>query len=149
MRRTVLAAVLGALACSCGVDLFPQALATPAPLCAWPDAAGRVVDFNIAPPSAPLVSATDAECAARAAMAIPDTATTCSVRLARYDNQSVHVPAVWVVHLDGLAIPGLGGALSSGPGPQRSPPTIRRALVIVSTDTPTLLWSIGLSAGGD
>jgi hypothetical protein len=91
-----------------------------------------------------LVSWTEAERAARTSMGIPDSATTCSVRLARYDNLSVHVPTVWVVHLDGLAIDGIGGGIYTGFGPRPSPPVIRRMLVIVSTDAPTLLLSIGM-----
>jgi hypothetical protein len=78
-------------------------------------------------------------------MAIPDSATTCSIHLARYDNLSVHVPTVWVVHLDGLAMPGHGGPIhDTGFGPPPSPPVMRRMLVIVSTDAPTLLLSIGM-----
>lgn len=75
-------------------------------------------------------------------MGIPGSVTTCSIHFARYDNLSVHVPIVWVVHFDGLAVPGLGGSVDTGFAPPRSPPVIRRMLVIVSTDAPTLLLSI-------
>jgi hypothetical protein len=144
MRRILLAAVLGTLACSCGFDLFGPARATPPPFCAAVGALGSVhLDYGVAQPTALQVTAIEAERAARTSMGIPDSATTCSVRLARYDNLSVHVPTVWVVHLDGLAIDGIGGGIFTGSGPRPSPPVIRRMLVIVSTDAPTLLLSIG------
>jgi hypothetical protein len=57
------------------------------------------------------------------------------VRLAKYDNLADHRPLVWVVHLDGLGIEGLGGPLPvDGTQPQRH--LLRRALVFVSTDAP-------------
>jgi hypothetical protein len=145
MRRILLAAVLGTLACSCGFDLFGPARATPPPFCAPVGALGSVqLDYGVAQPTALLVTSVEAERAARTSMGIPDSATTCSVRLARYDDLSVHVPTVWVVHLDGLAMTGVGGPIDRGYGPPASPPMIRRMLVIVSTDTPTLLLSIAM-----
>jgi hypothetical protein len=101
------------------------------------------LDYGVAVPTTLSVSSTEAEHTARATAGVPDSATTCSVRLARYDNLSVHVPTVWVVHIDGLAMPAIGG-MRPGSGPQPSPPVIRRMLVIVSTDAPTLLLSIGM-----
>jgi hypothetical protein len=145
MRRIVLAGLLSVLGCSCGFGLFGPARATPPPFCAAVGALGSVqLEYGVAAPASMSVSSADAERAARSAMAIPDSATTCSVRLARYDNLSVHVPSVWVVHLDGLEMPGIGGGLATGIGPRPSPPVIRRMLVIVSTDAPTLLLSIGM-----
>jgi len=145
MRRIMLAAVLLALGCACGFGWPVPARATPPPFCAPVGPLGSVqLDYTAAPSTSPSVSATDAERAARTAVGIPDSATTCSVSLARYDNLSVHVPTVWVVHLDGLAMPGIGGGLYTGVGPPPSRPVIRRMLVIVSTDAPTLLLSIGM-----
>ena len=145
MRHILLAAVLGTLACSCGFDLFGPARATPPPFCAAVGALGSVqLDYGVAQPKALLVTSAEAERAARTSMGILDSAMTCSVRLARYDDLSVHVPIVWVVHLDGLAIDGIGGGIYTGFGPRPSPPLIRRMLVIVSTDAPTLLLSIGM-----
>jgi hypothetical protein len=144
MRRILLTAVLGTLACSCGFDVF-AARPTPPPFCSPVGALGSVqLDYGVAQGASPVMSSTDAERAARAAMAIPDSAKTCSVRLARYDDLSVHVATVWVVHLDGLAMDGIGGGIHTGFGPRPSPPVIRRMLVIVSTDAPTLLLSIGM-----
>jgi hypothetical protein len=145
MRGIVLSAVLGVVLCSCGHGLFKPARATPPPLCAPFGALGSVqLDFNVVPATSPPVTSAEAERAARAMMAIPETATTCSVRLARYDNLSVHVPTVWVVQLDGLEMSALGGSFVVERGPQPSPPVLRRALVIVSTETPTLLLSIAM-----
>jgi hypothetical protein len=127
------AAILGA---SCGLEsLIPRPAPTESPFCApLDDVLGSVrLDYGVTPPTQPAVSPTDAERVGRSMMG--DQGTTCSVRLAKYDNLADHRPLVWVVHLDGLAIQGLGGSLVTS-GTQPPPHYIRRALAIVSTDAP-------------
>ena len=92
------------------------------------------LDYAITTPPTLAVSAADAEREVRSRFVIDDTVTICSIRLARYDNVSQHVAAVWVVHVDGLAIPSLGGDLFSSPQP--SPPFLRRGLIVITTDAP-------------
>jgi len=130
----VLAAAL--LTASCSLEsLIPRPTPTEAPFCApLDDALGSVhLDYSVAPPTQPDVWAADAERVGRSMMG--DQGTTCSVRLAKYDNLADHRPLVWVVHLDGLAIEGLGGAMVFN-GTPPPPHTLRRALAIVSTDAP-------------
>jgi hypothetical protein len=91
------------------------------------------LDYSVAPASQPDVSAAVAERVGRSTMG--DQGVTCSVRLAKYDNLAEHRALVWVVHLDGLAITGAGGALAIH-GTQPPPPILRRALVLVSTEAP-------------
>jgi hypothetical protein len=139
LRRT-LALICAAVLCSCEFALFPPPPATPAPFCAQftgRDLGSLELDYAIAPPATLAVSAADAERAARDAMGLSVAVTTCSVRLARYDNLSKHVAAVWVVHLDGLSWPALGGAIFASPQP--SPRILRRAIVVVTTEAPAKL----------
>jgi len=125
----------GAALSSCGIPLFLPPPATPAPFCAPFEQLGSAeLDYMIAPSATLAVSAAEAEGAARAAMGLPDSVTTCSVRLARYDNLSAHLDAVWVVQLDSLTWPALGGPFGSDPP---SPRVLRRAIVIMTTDAPT------------
>jgi len=130
----VLAAAL--LTASCSLEsLIPRPTPTEAPFCApLDDVLGSVhLDYSVAPPTQPDVSAADAERVGRSMMG--DQGTTCSVKLARYDNLADHRPLVWVVHLDGLAIEALGGAMMFN-GTPPPPHVLRRALAIVSTDAP-------------
>jgi len=92
------------------------------------------LDYTITPPATLAVSAADAEREARARMGAAAWVTTCSVRLARYDNLSEHLAAVWVVQLDGLSMEALGGDLFASP--PRSPHILRRAIVLITTDAP-------------
>jgi hypothetical protein len=119
---------------ACG--LFPRAIPTEPPFCApLADSLGSVqLDYEVRPLTLPAVSAAAAEAAARAVFG--NAGTTCSVRLAKYDNLSDHRALVWVVHLDGLALPGAGGALAIDGRPQPSPPVLRRALTIITVDEP-------------
>ena len=89
------------------------------------------LDFTVT--GAPAVGAAEAEAAARATT--NGAGIVCSIRLARYDNLADHRALVWVVHLDGLAIPGAGGSLAVR-GTQPPPPILRRALVLVTVDEP-------------
>jgi hypothetical protein len=91
------------------------------------------LDYAVIPANQPEVSAADAERVGRSMMG--DQGVTCSVRLAKYDNLAEHRPLVWVVHLDGLAMPGAGGAVAIY-GTQPPPPILRRALALVSTEAP-------------
>ena len=135
VRRCVLAMVCGAVLSSCDVPFFLRPPATPAPFCApFEQASSAKLDFTIAPPATLAVSAAEAENGARAIMGVPDSVTTCSVRLARYDNLSAHLDAVWVVVFDGLTWPALGGPFSSDPP---SPRVLRRAIVLMTTEAPT------------
>lgn len=135
MRRGVLTILCAAALSSCGLPFFLPPGATPAPFCAPFEELGSVqLDFTISPPATVAVSAAEAESAARVAMGLSDSVTTCSVRIARYDNVSTHLAAVWVVQLDGLTWPALGGPLSSDPP---SPRVLRRAIVLMTTDAPT------------
>jgi len=107
---------------------------TEPPFCAPFDELGSIhLDYAVTPTNQPDVSAAEAERVGRSTMA--DQGVTCSVRLAKYDNLSEHRALVWVVHLDGLAITGAGGALAIH-GTQPPPPILRRALVLVSTEAP-------------
>jgi hypothetical protein len=135
-RRIPVLVAAAVLAASCGLQSFiPRPAPTEAPFCApLDDTLGSVqLDYGVAPPTQPAVSAADAERVGRSMMG--DQGVTCSVRLAKYDNLADHRPLVWVVHLDGLAIQGLGGSLVVN-GTQPPPHYLRRALLIVSTDLP-------------
>ena len=136
MPRRVLAAICAVVLCSCGYGLFEPPSATPAPFCApFAEPLGSVqLDYTITPPATLAVSAADAEREARARMGAADGVSTCSVRLARYDNLSEHLAAVWVVQLDGLSMEALGGDLLASP--PRSPHILRRAIVLITTDAP-------------
>jgi hypothetical protein len=136
-RRTLLLLAAAMLAVSCGLEsLIPRPAPTDPPFCApLDDALGSVqLDYAVAPPTQPAVSAADAERVGRSMMGGAQ-GVLCSVKLAKYDNLADHRPLVWVVHLDGLAIQGLGGSLVFN-GTQPPPHYIRRALVLVSTDAP-------------
>jgi len=135
MRRCVLTILYAAALSSCGLPFFAPTAATPAPFCAPFEELGSVrLDYTVTPPATIGVSAAEAEGTARQGMGIANAATTCSVRLARYDNLSQHLATVWVVHLDGLAIESLGGDLFSSAPP--SPALLRRAIILVTTDAP-------------
>jgi hypothetical protein len=120
---------------ACG--LFPRAIPTEPPFCApLVDSLGSAqLDYDVRPLTPPAVSAAAAEAVARAVFG-KDAGTTCSVRLAKYDNLSDHRALVWVVHIDGLALPGVGGALPIDGRPQPSPPVLRRALALITVDEP-------------
>jgi len=135
MRRCVLIILYAAALSACGLPFFPPTAATPAPFCAPFGELGSVqLDYTITPPATLDVTAAEAEGAARVAMGLSGSVTTCSVRLARYDNLSVHLATVWVVQFDGLTWPALGGPFSSDPP---SPRVLRRAIVLMTTDAPT------------
>ncbi len=139
-RLIVVAALLLAGAALIGCDFLPRAIPTEPPFCAPIVGLGSIqLDYNAQPLALPSVSAATAEAAARPAFG-GDAGTTCSVRLAKYDNISDHRSQVWVVHLDGLAIPGVGGPLALNGQTQPPPPVLRRALVLVSADgAPTVI----------
>jgi hypothetical protein len=134
-RRTVLAVAVVMLAASCSLESFiPRPVPTEAPFCAPLAELGSMhLDYAVTPPTPLEVSAVDAERVGRSMMG--DQGVTCSVKLAKYDNLSEHRALVWVVHLDGLAIEGLGGAVALH-GTQPPPHILRRALVLVSTEAP-------------
>lgn len=114
-----------------------QPAATLAPFCAAMDAPLGSIQLDYDKPAgSPSVSEGEAEAIARTTAGIPDTVTTCSVRLARYRNVSVEVDRVWVVHFDGLSWPALSGPLPLDGRPPAPPRTLRRALFIVSADAP-------------
>ena len=131
--RGVFAVACTALLSACSMFVSPPPAA---PLCgSLEQELGSVhLDYAVQPSTPPAVSSAAAEVVARSFTG-GDTGTTCSVRLAKYDNLADHRSLVWVVHLDGLAIPATGGSLF-GPQPRPSPPVLRRALVFVSTDAP-------------
>jgi len=98
------------------------------------------LNYAVTPATQPDVSAADAERVGRSMMS--DKGVTCSVKLAKYDNLPDHRPLVWVVHLDGLAIEAFGGGFVIN-GTQPPPRSLRRALVLVSTEAPpTALTSL-------
>ena len=135
-RRTLVALAMAMLTASCSLESFiPRPVPTDPPFCApFPDDLGSMhLDYAVTPANQPEVLAADAERVGRSMMG--DQGVTCSVRLAKYDNLAEHRPLVWVVHLDGLAIPGAGGALAIY-GTQPPPPILRRALALVSTEAP-------------
>ncbi|HYV21148.1 MAG TPA: hypothetical protein VEN31_00685 [Candidatus Bathyarchaeia archaeon] len=142
-RRGLVFVLAALLAASCGLQsLIPRPPPTEAPFCApLDDVLGSIqLDYAVVFPTQLATSAADAERVGRSMMG--DQGTTCSVRLAKYDNLADHRPLVWVVHLDGLAIEGIGGSMTWS-GTQPPPHYIRRALAIVSTDAPpTPLFSI-------
>jgi hypothetical protein len=124
------------LTASCALESFiPRPVATEPPFCApFGDELGSMhLDYAVTPANPPEVTAADAERVGRSMMG--DQGVTCSVKLAKYDNLAEHRALVWVVHLDGLAITGAGGALAMH-GTQPPPPILRRALVLVSTEAP-------------
>ena len=134
---TVMAGVLTLTLSSCSVLGSLRTAATPAPFCAplGAEALGSVqLDYSVAPPATPALTVDEAERAARVAMGAGTEITTCSVRLAGYDNLAEHRPYVWVVHLDGFTMSALGGGIHD-PIPA-SPPVLRRALVLVTADAP-------------
>jgi hypothetical protein len=136
-RRSLVLVAAAMLAASCGLESFiPRPKPTEPPFCAPLDEAlGSVqLDYSVTPPTQPDVSEADAERVGRSMMG-GDQGVLCSVKLAKYDNLADHRPLVWVVHLDGLAIQGLGGSLTFN-GTAPPPHYIRRALAIVSTDAP-------------
>jgi hypothetical protein len=136
-RRIPVLVAAAVLAASCGLQSFiPRPAPTEPPFCApLDDTLGSVqLDYGVAPPTQPAVSAADAERVGRSMMG-GDQGVLCSVKLAKYDNLADHRPLVWVVHLDGLAIQGLGGSFVFN-GTQPPAHYIRRALVLVSTDAP-------------
>jgi len=126
------------LAAGCSLQSFlPRPAATEAPFCAPFDSErlGSIqLDYQASPSNEPGASATAAEAAARTAIG-GDKGTTCFVRLAKYDNLADHRPLVWVVQFDGLAIEALVGSMSFN-GTPPPPRFLRRALVVVSTETP-------------
>src|SRR5256714_13930587 len=128
-RRTLVAIAMAMLPASCSLEsLIPSPVPTEPPFCApFPDELGSMhLEYVVTPANQPEVSAADAERVGRSMMG--DQGVTCSVRLARYDNLAQHRSLVWVVHLDGLAIPGASGALAIyGTQP---PPILRRALAL-------------------
>jgi len=133
------------LAASCSLQSFiPRPVPTEAPFCAsLGELSSMHLDYAVTPASQPEVSATDAERVGRSMMG--DQGVTCSVKLAKYDDLADHRPLVWVVHLDGLAIEALAGALVIN-GTQPPPRFLRRALVLVSTEAPpTTLTSLATS----
>jgi hypothetical protein len=133
--RTLVALAMAMLTASCSLESFvPRPVPTEAPFCApfGSELGSMHLDYAVTPVNQPDVSAADAERVGRSAMG--DQGVTCSVKLAKYDNLADHRPLVWVVHLDGLAIETLGGALANGTQPP--PRYLRRALVIVPTDAP-------------
>jgi hypothetical protein len=125
----------GALLSACA--FLPRVTPSEPPFCApLVDSLGSVqLDYEVRPVAPPAVSAGVAEAAAREVFGM-EAGTTCSVRLAKYDNLADHRALVWVVHLDGLALPGVGGALSFDGRPQPSPPVLRRALTLITVDEP-------------
>jgi hypothetical protein len=135
-RRAVAAVALTLLAASCSWQSFvPRPAPTEAPFCApFGDELGSMqLDYSVAPANQPVVPAADAERVGRSMMG--GQGTTCSVKLARYDNLADHRPLVWVVHLDGLAIEALGGSfVNNGTQPPRR--FLRRAIVLVTTEAP-------------
>jgi hypothetical protein len=143
-RRIPVLVAAAVLAASCGLEsLIPRPAPTEPPFCApLDDTLGSVqLDYAVAPPTQPAVSAAEAERVGRSMMG-GDQGVLCSVKLAQYDKLGDHRPLVWVVHLDGLAIQGLGGPFVVN-GTQPPPHYLRRALMIVSTDLPpTLLASL-------
>ena len=131
--RGVFAVTCMALLSACSLLVSPPPAA---PFCGpLEQGLGSVhLDYAVQPLTPPAVSSAAAEAVARSFTG-GDSGTTCSVRLATYDNLADHRSLIWVVHLDGLAMPALGGSLF-GPQPRPSPPVLRRALVSVSTDAP-------------
>lgn len=126
-------AAAGLALASCSLLAAPTG--TEPPPCAPLTALGSIqLDYEVRPGIAPTVTAAVAEAAARRMTG--GQGATCSVRLAKYDNLADHRPLVWVVHLDGLALPEVGGPLPPYGRPAPSPPTIRRALVLVTVDEP-------------
>src|SRR5438067_11616557 len=126
-HRTLVALLMATLTASCSLEFFiPHPAPAEPPFCApFPDELGVHLDYAVTPANQPEVSAADAERVGRSMMG--DQGATCSVRLAKYDNLAEHRSLVWVVHLDGLAIPGAGGALASY-GTHAPPPILRRLL---------------------
>jgi hypothetical protein len=122
---------------------LPTVAPTEPPFCAsFGDLGSVQLDYDVRPLATPAVSAAAAEAVARN-MFGQDAGTTCSVRLAKYDNISDHRALVWVVHLDGLALPGAGGALPFDGRTPAPPPVLRRALTLVTVDQPpTTILSI-------
>jgi hypothetical protein len=120
---------------SCSLQSFiTHPVPTEAPFCApLGELSSMRLDYAVTPANRPEVSAADAERVGRSMMG--DQGVTCSVRLAKYDDIADHRPLVWVVHLDGLAIEALAGALVIN-GTQPPPRFLRRALVLVSTEAP-------------
>jgi hypothetical protein len=145
-RLIVVVALLLVGAALSGCDFLPRAIPTEPPFCAPIVGLGSVqLDYDVQPLAPPSVSAAAAEAAARPAFG-GGPGTACSVRLAKYDNISDHRSQVWVVHLDGLAIPGVGGPLALNGQTQPPSPVLRRALVLVSADgapTPILVIALG------
>jgi hypothetical protein len=136
LRQSLTAFAVAILTASCSLESFiPRPVATEAPFCApfGAELGSMHLDYAVTPAKQPDVLAADAERVGRSMMG--DQGVTCSVKLATYDNLADHRPLVWVVHLDGLAIPGAGGALAVY-GTQPPPPVLRRALVLVSTEAP-------------
>ena len=135
-RQSLIAVAVAIFTASCSLESFiPRPVATEAAFCApFGDELGSMrLDYGVTPANQPDVSAADAERLGRSMMG--DQGVTCSVKLAKYDNLADHRPLVWVVHLDGLAIEALGGALVTN-GTQPPPRFLRRALVLVSTEAP-------------
>jgi hypothetical protein len=146
-RFAVIGLVVATLtACGTLESLIPRPQPTPAAFCApLDDHLGSVqLDYSVAPQAEPAVSAAEAERVGRSMMG-RDQGVLCSLKLAKYDNLADHRPLVWVVHLDGLAIPGLGGPFVFN-GKQPPPHYINRALVLVSTEAPPTPL-IGIATG--
>ena len=135
-RQCLVAVAVAILTAGCSVESFiPRPVPTETPFCApFGDELGSMhLDYAVTPPNQPDVGAADAERVGRSMMG--DQGVTCSVKLAKYDNLADHRPLVWVVHLDGLAIEALGGALATN-GTQPPRRFLRRALALVSTESP-------------
>ena len=135
-RRTLVALAMAMLTASCALESFiPRPVATEPPFCApfGDELSSLHLDYAVTPANPPEVTAADAERVGRSMMG--DQGVTCSVKLAKYDNLAEHRALVWVVHLDGLAIEALAGALVIN-GTQPPPRFLRRALVLVSTEAP-------------
>jgi hypothetical protein len=135
MRHTLVGVALVMFMASCSLESFvPRPVPTEAPFCAPLAELGSMrLDYAVTPASPSDVSAADAERVGRSM--VGDQGVTCSVKLARYDNLAEHRALVWVVHLDGLAIEALSGALVIN-GTQPPPRFLRRALVVVSAEAP-------------
>jgi len=138
IRGALIAFAAVTLAAGCTLQSFiPRPAPAPAPFCAPldGDALGSVqLDYSVVAAEPLAVRPADAEKVGRSMMG-GDQGVLCSIRLAKYDNLADHRSLVWVVHLDGLAIQGVGGPLVVN-GTQPPPHYLRRALVLVSTDAP-------------